>query len=109
MRVGLDEQDLDGVGAGGPAQQWLALVGELNQRAGELGRVAALLTVHALPGSNVLFSALGIIVDRGLGITGGLRREELGPEEAGLYEHRADAEGRNFGREGLDPALHPEL
>jgi hypothetical protein len=42
--VGLGEQGLgflldglDGVGAGGPAQRWLVLVGELDQRTGELG------------------------------------------------------------------------
>ena len=36
-------------------------------------------------------------------------REQLGAEEAGLDEHRADAERRDLGGQRLHPALHPEL
>ena len=85
---------------------WL---GELDQRLGELGGVAALLAVHALPGGDGLLGALGVVVDRGLGVLRRLRREQLGAEEAGLDEHRADAERRDLGGQRLDPALDAEL
>ena len=39
----------DGVGTGGEPQRWLVQGGELDQRVGELGGVAALLAVHRLP------------------------------------------------------------
>ena len=35
---------------------------------GELGGVAALLAVHAVPGGDGLLGALGVVVDRGLGV-----------------------------------------
>ena len=58
----------DGVGAGDEAQRRLVLAGELDQGVGELGGVAALLAVHALPGGDGLLGALGVVVDRGLGV-----------------------------------------
>ena len=58
--VGLLEEQLgpvleggDRVGAGGEAQRRLVLGGEVDQRVGELGGIAALLAVHALPGATV--------------------------------------------------------
>ena len=41
---------------------------ELDQRVGELGGVATLAAVHAFPGSDGLLGALGVVVDRGLGV-----------------------------------------
>src|SRR5215218_2285949 len=71
--VGLGEQLLglllehpDGVDAGRPAQRRLGGAGELDQRSGELGRVAALEAVHAVPGGDGLLGAFGVVVDRGL-------------------------------------------
>src|SRR5687768_1474322 len=49
QKVGLLLESGDGVGAGGPAQRRLVGVGELDEGVGELGGVAALLAVHALP------------------------------------------------------------
>src|SRR3954447_3635244 len=46
--VGLCLEELDGVGAGGEPGRRLLERGELDERVGELGGVAALLAVHAL-------------------------------------------------------------
>jgi hypothetical protein len=59
---------------------------------------ASLLAVHGVPRGNGLLGALPIVVDRGLGVLGRLRCEQLGAEEAGLDEHRADTERRDLGR-----------
>src|SRR6266496_1242862 len=107
--LGLLLDDLDGVGAGDPAQRRLVLARELDQRLGELGGVTALLAVHALPGGDGLLGSLGVVVDRRLGVVRRLLREQLGAEEAGFDEHRADAERRDLGGQRLDPALDAEL
>src|SRR6187551_1079689 len=80
--VGLGEEvprllldSCDRVGAGGEAQRRLLLTCELDQGVGELGGVAALLAVHALPGSDRLLGPLGIVLDRGLGVFRRLRSE----------------------------------
>src|SRR5689334_13937666 len=75
--VGLLLEGGDGVGAGRPAQRRLVGVGKPDQRAGELGGVAALLAAHGLPGGDGLPGALGVVVDRGLGVAGGVLGEQL--------------------------------
>src|SRR3954451_19221595 len=91
--VGLGEQlvsllleDPDGVGAGGPAPRRLVGVGELDQRPGELGGVATLEAVHAVPGGDGLLGAFGVVGDGGLGVAGRVLGEQLGAEEAGLNQ-----------------------
>ncbi len=44
-----------------------------------------------------------------VGVLRRLRGEQLGAEEAGLDEHRADPERRDLGGQRLHPALHAEL
>jgi hypothetical protein len=57
-----------GVGAGGEAQRRLVLACDLEQGVGELGGITSLLAVHGVPGSDGLLGALGVVVDRGLGV-----------------------------------------
>ena len=83
--------------------------GELDQSVGELGGIAALPSVHALPRVDGLLGALGVVDDRGVGVASGLRGEQLGAEEAWLNEHGADAERRDLGGQGLHEALDAEL
>src|SRR5687767_3417749 len=71
VRVDLLEQEpgllldaFDGVLAGDPAQRRAVAVGELDERSGELGRVAGLPAVHRLPGRDRLIGALGVVIDR---------------------------------------------
>ena len=59
--------------------------------------------------STVACGAVGVVLDRRLGVLRGLRREQLGAEEAGLDEHRADAERRDLGGQRLHEALDAEL
>ena len=99
----------DGVGSCDPAPRRVLLDGERDEGGGELGGVAGLVAVHAVPGGDGVGGALGVVVDRGLGVGRGLRCEQLGAEEAGLDEHRVDAERRDLGGQRLDPALDPEL
>jgi hypothetical protein len=87
----------------------MALAGELDTCRSELGGIPTLQAVHAVPGSDGLLGALGVVRNRGSGIARRPRREQLGAEETGLHEHRADAERGDLGRQRLDPALHPEL
>ena len=56
----------DCVGAGDEAARRLLLVGDGQQRLGELGRVAGLLAVLALPELALGGVALGVVVDRRL-------------------------------------------
>jgi hypothetical protein len=51
---------------------------------GELGGVATLLPIHALPGSDDLLGLLGVVVDGGLGVGGRVVGEQLGTEETRL-------------------------
>src|SRR5215212_3462745 len=83
--VGLLLDGGDRVGAGREAQRRLLLTREPDQRLGELGGVASLLAVHAVPDGYGLLGALGVVLDRGLGVVRRLRREQLGAEEAGLH------------------------
>src|SRR4051812_14248094 len=77
VSIGLGEQEscllldrLHRVDAGDEAQRWLVLTGELDQRVGELGRVAALLAVHALPSSDGQRGAFGVVRDGGRRVLG---------------------------------------
>src|SRR5688572_213231 len=54
----------DGILAGDPAQRWLVAFGQLDERSGELGRVACLPAVHVMPERQRLRGALGVVVDR---------------------------------------------
>src|SRR3954469_22629061 len=72
-----------GVRAGDESQRQLAGVREGDQGPGELGRVSALLAVHALPRLDGLGGALGVVLD--LQFRPDRRRpldEQLGAEEA---------------------------
>ena len=99
----------DGVGAGDEAPRRLLLVGDRQQRLGELGRVADLLAVLALPELELRGVALGVVLDRRRGVVRRLLREELGAEEPRVDDGRVDAERRDLGRERLHPALDAEL
>src|SRR5687768_3479795 len=87
----------DRIGAGGEAQRRLLLTCEVDQRIGELRGIADLLPVHTLPGGDGLLAPFGVVLDRGLGVLGRLRREQFGAEEAGLDQHRADSERSDLG------------
>ncbi len=106
MGVGLDEEGpgllLDGlncIGAGHKAQRRLVLIGKMDQGIGELCGVASLLAVHCPSTQHGLLGALGVVVDRGLGILGGLRREQFGTEDARL-DDRSDIHRAYIAREG---------
>ena len=79
------------------------------QRLGELGRVAALLAVHALPELALGGVALGVVLDRRRGVVRRLLREQLGAEEAGVDDRGVDAERLDLGGERLHPAVDAEL
>src|SRR6266498_378762 len=66
--VGFLLDGLDSVGAGNPAQRRLLLVDDGDQSLRELRGVAALLAAHRLPGGAGLGGALGVVVDRELGV-----------------------------------------
>jgi hypothetical protein len=100
---------LDGVGAGDPAQRRLGLVGEVDECGCQLGGIAPLLTVHAVPRLDSLPGALGVVVDRGLGVVRRLRGEQVGAEEPGLDHRRPDAERSDLRGQRLHPALQREL
>src|SRR3982751_5552456 len=94
-RVTLALEGFNGIGTGGEANRWLVQGGQLDQGPGELGGVASLLAVHALPTLDSRHGALGVVLDRGLRVLGGLRRKQFGTEETGLDKHRLDTERRN--------------
>jgi hypothetical protein len=66
QRGGLCLERLHGVGAGCEAGGRLLEHGKLHEGVGELGGVATLLSIHALPGSNDLPGSLGVVVNDGL-------------------------------------------
>ena len=68
----------DGVGAAGEPGGRLVAAGELDEGGGEFGGIAALATVHALPGGDRGRGPLGVVLDRGVGIAGRLGGEQLG-------------------------------
>ena len=79
------------------------------QRLGELGRVAGLPAVLALPELALGSVALGVVLDRRRRVVRRLLREQLGAEEARVDDRRVDAERLDLGGERLHPALHAEL
>src|SRR4051812_43717847 len=105
VRVDLREQEagllldtLDGVLAGDPAQRRIVVVAELDERSGELGRVASLLAVHRAPRWDRLRCALGLVVDQHLGERGGLGLQQLGAKKPGSTIDRADPKAYAFSR-----------
>lgn len=71
-------------GPGDEAQRQVAGAGEGDQRAGELGRVTALLAAHGLPRRDGLLRALGVVLDVQLGPDGrGPLDEQLGGKKPG--------------------------
>src|SRR4051794_15540794 len=62
-RVGLGLEEFDGVGTGGEPRGGLLKRGEVDERGGELRRVAALLAVHALPRLDGRGGAVGVVGD----------------------------------------------
>jgi hypothetical protein len=75
--VGFLPDRLDRVGAGNPAQRRLLLVDDGDQSLCELRGVAALLSADGLLGGPSLGGALGVVVDRQLGVDCGLLFEQL--------------------------------
>src|SRR3954463_14469411 len=105
LLLGLRER----VGAGDEAERRLLFVGDDQERPGELGGVAALLAVHALPELALRGVALGVVLDRRGGVVRRLLGEQLGTEEPGVDDGRVDAERLDLRREGLHPAVDAEL
>ena len=99
----------DRVGAGDEAERRLLLLGDGQQRLGELGRVAGLLAVLALPELALGGVALGVVLDGRRGVVRRLLGEQLGAEEPGVDDGRVDAERLDLGGERLHPAVHAEL
>ena len=110
--VGLGEQSirlalesLKRVSACGESSGRFLEFGELYDRVGELGWIAALFAIHAAPCSDGLSGALGVVVDGGLRVSGGLSGKQLGAEKTGFDQHRADAEGSDLRGERLNPSF----
>ncbi len=101
--------EADRICAGEEAGRRLLLVGDRHERAAELRRVTALLSVLRVPPFELLRPAVGVVVDRRLGVARRLVREKLGPEEPRIDDRGVDAERRDLGRKRLDPALETEL
>src|ERR1700733_14317585 len=109
QRIGLGLEGLHGIGTSGKPERRLFESGEMHNCMSELSRVAALLAVHAAPSVNDFPGLLGVIVDGGLGVGGGVFTEELSAEEARLDEHRADAGGGDLRGKRLHPPFDAEL
>src|SRR5438093_10013933 len=74
--VGLLLDGLDRVRAGNPAQRRLLLADDGDKSLRELHGIAALLAAHRLPGGPGLGGALGVVVDRQVGVGRGLLFEQ---------------------------------
>src|SRR5829696_8159092 len=95
----------DGVGAADEAKRRLPQLGDGDERLGELGRVAALLAVHALPELALGGVALGVVLDRRGRVVRRLLREQLGAEEAWVDDRRVDSERLDSGaRDSIQPS-----
>jgi hypothetical protein len=108
-RDGLLLDGSDRVGAGNPAQRRLLLVDDGYQSLRQLGRVVGLLPAQRFPGGPGLGSALGVVVDRQVGVGGGLVREQIGAKETRLDDHGVDAERLDLEPQRLHPSLESEL
>jgi hypothetical protein len=98
--VGLGLEGLDG----GEAERGIVEAGKRHDRFGELGGIAWLFAAHAAPGGHGLLGAFGVVFDGGLGVRGGVAREQLGAEETGLHH------GVRMPKEaisGASDSLHP--
>jgi len=71
----------------------------------ELGGIVCLFAAHRFPRGPGLGGALGVVVDRQVGVGGGLACEQLGAEEARFDDRRVDAERLNLEAQGLHPSL----
>src|SRR3954469_9250060 len=99
----------DGVGAADEAEWRLLQLGDGDERLRELGRVAALLAVHALPELALRSVALGVVLDRRRRVVRRLLREQLGAERARVDDRGVDAERLDLRGKGLHPAVDAEL
>ena len=98
--------------ASAPATQrsgGVLLVDDREQSLGELGGIVCLLAAHRLPGRPRLGGALGVVVDRQLGVGGGIVGEQLCAEEAGFDDRGVDAERLDLEAQRLHPPLDAEL
>jgi hypothetical protein len=76
---------------------------------GELGRIAHLPAVLALPELTLGGVPLGVVGDGRGGVVGRLLGEEFGAEEPGVDDGGVDAERLNLGGERFHPAINAEL
>jgi len=90
---------LDRVGAGDEPERRPLLIGDGQQRLGELGRVALLLAVLALPELALGGTAVGVVGHGRRGVVGRLLGEQLGTEEPRVDDRRVDAERLDLGSE----------
>src|SRR5215217_8901347 len=63
----------------------------------------------ALPELTLSGVALGVILDRLLGVVRRIFREQLGSEEPRVHDRRVDAEWLHLGRERCHPTVDSEL
>ena len=87
----------DGVSAGDEAARRRLLARDHDERLGELGRVARLLTVLGLIPCLSGGVALGVVRDGRLGVGRRLLSEKLGAEEPGVDDGGVDAERGDLG------------
>src|SRR3954469_24192921 len=95
----------DGVGAADEAEWRLLQLGDGDERLGELGRIAALLAVHALPELALRGVALGVVLDRRRRVVRRRLREQLGAKEARVNDRRVNAKRLDLRGQRLHPAV----
>src|SRR3954463_11486675 len=87
------------VGAGDEPERRLLFAGDGQECVGELGGVADLPAVHAIPELAVSRVALGVVLDRRWGVVRRVLREQFGAEEPGVDDRGVDAEWLDLGGE----------
>ena len=105
-RVGLGRKRLHGVGAGSEAGGRILERDELYEGVGELGGIATLLPIHALPGRDDFLRLLGIVVDGRLGVRGRVVAEQLGTEKPGSTSIVRIPKGAIS---GVRDSIHPSM
>jgi hypothetical protein len=106
QRVCVAHDGFHGVGTGYPPRGRIVGIDERHEGGRELGRVAALPAIHALPSILGPGAQIGVVVDRELGPRRRLGRQQLGAKEAGLDDRGANAEQprRCVGHQALAPS-----